>query len=101
MRNPTALLPLRGGRSSGWIGGWRRLPKRLGAVTVGYKCQGSRSLPSPPSCPPSPYNLPLGVPGLGVLGSNGTCSGSGTCTGDTPLLRREPRAPGQLSAPGT
>ena len=24
--------------SSGWTGGWRRLPKRLGAVTVGYKC---------------------------------------------------------------
>ena len=22
----------------GWTGGWRRLPKRLGTVTVGYKC---------------------------------------------------------------
>ena len=29
---------LRGGPRSGWTGGWRRLPKRLGAVTVGYKC---------------------------------------------------------------
>ena len=29
---------LRGGPRSGWAGGWRRLPKRLGAVTVGYKC---------------------------------------------------------------
>ena len=28
-----------GGPRSGWIGGWRRLPKRLGAVTVGYNCQ--------------------------------------------------------------
>ena len=28
-----------GGCRSGWIGGWRRLPKRLGAVTVGYKCR--------------------------------------------------------------
>ena len=28
---------LRGG-PSGQTGGWRRLPKRLGAVTVGYKC---------------------------------------------------------------
>ena len=26
------------GPGGGWIGGWRRLPKRLGAVTVGYKC---------------------------------------------------------------
>ena len=25
-------------RPNGWIGGWRRLPKRLGAVTVGCKC---------------------------------------------------------------
>ena len=30
---------LRGGPRSGWTGGWRRLPKRLGAVTVGYKCR--------------------------------------------------------------
>ena len=29
---------LRGGCGSGWTGGWRRLPKRLGAVTVGYRC---------------------------------------------------------------
>ena len=29
---------LRGGPSSSYIGGCRRLPKRLGAVTVGYKC---------------------------------------------------------------
>ena len=29
---------LRGGPRSGEAGGWRRLPKRLGAVTVGYKC---------------------------------------------------------------
>ena len=29
---------LSGGPRSGWTGGWRRLPKRLGAVTVGYKC---------------------------------------------------------------
>ena len=29
---------LRGGPRSGSMGGWRRLPKRLGAVTVGYKC---------------------------------------------------------------
>ena len=29
---------LRGGPSSGEAGGWRRLLKRLGAVTVGYKC---------------------------------------------------------------
>ena len=28
----------RGGPRSGYTGGWRRLPKRLGAVTVGYKC---------------------------------------------------------------
>ena len=47
-------------------GGWRRLPKRLWAVTVGYKCHSSRHLPSggqslgiswapwkPP--PPSPF----------------------------------------------
>ena len=25
--------------TSGQTGGWRRLPKRLGAVTVGYKCR--------------------------------------------------------------
>ena len=30
---------LRGSPGSGWTGGWRRLPKRLGAVTVGYKCR--------------------------------------------------------------
>ena len=29
---------LRGGPRSGQIGSWRRLAKRLGAVTVGYKC---------------------------------------------------------------
>ena len=29
---------LRGGPRGGWTGGWRRLPKRLRAVTVGYKC---------------------------------------------------------------
>ena len=29
---------LRGGPRGGQAGGWRRLPKRLGAVTVGYKC---------------------------------------------------------------
>ena len=29
---------LRGRPKSAQIGGWRRLPKRLGAVTVGYKC---------------------------------------------------------------
>ena len=29
---------LRGGHKGGWGGGWRRLPKRLGPVTVGYKC---------------------------------------------------------------
>ena len=29
---------LRGGPRRGSTGGWRRLPKRLGAVTVGYKC---------------------------------------------------------------
>ena len=29
---------LRGGPRGAWIGGWRTLPKRLGAVTVGYKC---------------------------------------------------------------
>ena len=29
---------LGGGPRSGYTGGWRRLPKRLGAVTVGYKC---------------------------------------------------------------
>ena len=28
----------RGGPRSGEAGGWRRLPKRLGAVPVGYKC---------------------------------------------------------------
>ena len=28
----------RGRPKSGLMGGWRRLPKRLGAVTVGYKC---------------------------------------------------------------
>ena len=28
----------RGDPRDGWIGGWRRLPNRLGAVTVGYKC---------------------------------------------------------------
>ena len=27
-----------GGPRGGQAGGWRRLPKRLGAVTVGYKC---------------------------------------------------------------
>ena len=27
------------------IGGWRRLPNRLGAVTVGYKCHGAWYLP--------------------------------------------------------
>ena len=32
------MLTIRGGPSSGWTGGCRRLPKRLGAVTVGYKC---------------------------------------------------------------
>ena len=29
---------LRGGPRGGQAGGWRRLPKRLGAATVGYKC---------------------------------------------------------------
>ena len=29
---------LRGSPRGGWAGGWRRLPKRLGAVTVRYKC---------------------------------------------------------------
>ena len=29
---------LRGGPRGGYTGGWRRLSKRLGAVTVGYKC---------------------------------------------------------------
>ena len=29
----------RGGPRSDWTGGWRRLSKRFGAVTVGYKCQ--------------------------------------------------------------
>ena len=29
---------LGGGPRSGSTGGWRRLPKRVGAVTVGYKC---------------------------------------------------------------
>ena len=28
------------------MGGWRRLPKRLGAATVGYKCHHSCHLPS-------------------------------------------------------
>ena len=31
-------IDLRGDPSSGKAGGCRRLPKRLGAVTVGYKC---------------------------------------------------------------
>ena len=30
---------LRGGPRGGQTGGWRRLPKRLGAVTAGYKCR--------------------------------------------------------------
>ena len=30
---------LGGGPRGGPKGGWRRLPKRLGAVTVGYKCR--------------------------------------------------------------
>ena len=29
---------LRGGPRGGYAGGWRGLPKRLGAVTVGYEC---------------------------------------------------------------
>ena len=29
---------LRGGPGGGSTGGWRRLPKRSGAVTIGYKC---------------------------------------------------------------
>ena len=37
---------LRGGPKSGSAGGWRRLPKRLGAVTVGYKCHRGRNLAS-------------------------------------------------------
>ena len=37
---------LRGGPGSGEIGGWRRLPKWLRAVTVGYKCHGSWHLAS-------------------------------------------------------
>ena len=32
---------LRGGPRSGQAGGWRRLPKPLGAVTVGYTCHGA------------------------------------------------------------
>ena len=28
------------------MGGWTRLPKRLGAVTVGHKCHGGWYLPS-------------------------------------------------------
>ena len=38
---PRALatpLPLPWGTTQPCIVGWRRLPKRLGAVTVGYKC---------------------------------------------------------------
>ena len=31
---------LKGGPRSGWlVGGWKRLPKRLGAVNVGEKCR--------------------------------------------------------------
>ena len=37
---------LRSGPRGGYAGGWRRLPKRLGAVTVGYKCHWCRHLAS-------------------------------------------------------
>ena len=36
---------LRGGPRGSQTGGWRRLPKRLGAVTVGFKCHCSWHLP--------------------------------------------------------
>ena len=36
----------RGGPRGGQTGGWRRLPKRLGAVSVGYKCHSRWHLPS-------------------------------------------------------
>ena len=36
----------RGGQRSCWTGSWRRLPKRLGGVTVGYKCHRVWHLPS-------------------------------------------------------
>ena len=39
LRTPRPGMHWKGsGPSSRWAGGWRRLPKRLGAVTVGYKC---------------------------------------------------------------
>ena len=41
-REGTSEVVSRGGQT----GDWRRLPKRLGAVTVGYKCRGSWRLPS-------------------------------------------------------
>ena len=37
---------VKNGATSGKTGGWRRLPKRLWAVTVGYKCHRGRHLAS-------------------------------------------------------
>ena len=60
----------RGGPRSGQTGGWRRLSKRLGAVTVGYKSWHLASerqwlgigwalwrggAPAPPKCIPDPW----------------------------------------------
>ena len=42
-RKEAGRVPLEG---KGWRGGWRRLPKRLGAVTVGYNNHGRLHVPS-------------------------------------------------------
>ena len=87
---------LRGGPRGGWTGGWRRLPQRLGAVTVGYKCHLGWCLASggqwlgigwapwggggsPPSN--ASLSLPLIPPPTGARA---------TATGSTPSPRRGP-----------
>ena len=63
---------LRDGPRSGWIGGWRRLPKRLVAATVGYKWHWRRHLD---------VTEPVaGRPGGGVTSSPLRCLPAGVLT---------------------
>ena len=65
---------LRGGVRGGQMGGWRRLPKRLWAVTVGYQCVmgtvAGHRLGALGYLPPPP-NASLPLPPLGTHLSQG------------------------------
>ena len=59
-RLPTPGPDLRGGPRRGWMGGWSRLPQRLGAVTVGCKCHEATDKRII-VCPFTPMPHPLNV----------------------------------------